>query len=372
MRKKELSKIPIRYAELTDIKTVKRIAIADYFVIADTVKLNQSDILILNFFTREDLTEEYLRPIFRTFFTKDDYITQSLIAKNKWFTGRIEAVLNRYYWFNKTVSLNEETENQINRFFPCSGLEKSLAAVYYFQQNVLKQRLRKRHQKEMDSIDADMEQIVELPKDFKQWCDEQVLFHSRYIYYKKRNGDKPVNGYCTFCHKEVTICGPRHNQFGVCPSCGSNIQFKVEGRTKRIYDFGQAAFLQKTEDGFCIRYFKVGKHYTTDFKNPKMSIFESIRCMYTDSEERHHIWDNYRLTGEYRWCKDTKAYFLRNTVVYLPTISQSLGETKWKYCALEEYVQWKGSVGNLPRFLAMYVKFPFIEQLIKEIGRAHV
>lgn len=381
MEKKELKKIEIKRASLEDVSFVNRVSAAHYFVLAEDYDIEDVKTLVLNFYYGKLLSSGDLMPMFRVFFSEGEYISQCFGHDEGWKKGRIYTLLSLFCqnedgwwsyvsnWEKYTVSLNEATEQLLEYYFNgvwIKRLEKQgiYHSVNNFQETILAKHKKARHQKEKNEIDQKMSEIGEVPKDFFKWCDETALFQSRYIYYKKRNGDKQVQGYCTCCHKDVLVTAPRHNEYGACPNCCKKIQYKVEGRSKFILDHQNVVLLQVVNNGFCVRYFQITKKYNSDYKNPEICYFEMIRKFYYEEKEVSYIWGSFKQTGELRWCKDVQFYHLTKTMIYLDNIEESLKDTKWKYCALKEFAKSEGVV-NVSNYLHTYVKHPYIEKLVK-------
>lgn len=373
MKKKQLSKAPLKPANNRLLYLAKRTVGIEYFFSCEYHKTKEERMLILNIYTTKDLLEKKQFPRYRVFFTKKEYITQYFENETAftWKTACLDHILN-YKWCHTVACTSMKDNKKIQTFFKIkeknsfSSNDTVFSKIRTFQTNIMEQRLYKKHQKEKYEIDNKMQEVKNVPRNFQKWCDKSALFQSRYIFYHHRNKEKGVKGYCTYCRKEVIVYGPRHNQAGICPHCNKNITYKVIGRSRNIVDYTNIALLQKTNNGFVIRYFYVYKKYGTNFKNAEISFFEEIRTFYEGTKQHCFLWGNFKKTGNYRWCNTNVPIYLIDTVIYPKGIKEVLQDTLWKYSGLDLYLEQNSeSFLDVGVYLSKSLRQQYLEKLVK-------
>lgn len=366
MLKKQLSVFPIRDAMPEEINLAKRMNGVKYFVSAAIHCCKGKKILLLHFYDSSNLSKNSGKAEFRTFISKNDYITQdTTVSTVKWKTGAIKNILGYccYRWEKETACLDVESEKAILSFL--NAKENPFLAIQMFQDKIMEKRLRAKHKKITDRIDSYMVLTPKLPKGFQKWVDITGMAHSRYVFYFYRKGKMTQQGYCTFCHKEVEVFKPRHNISGICPHCKKQIVFKAIRKAGRVIDRGAVAVLQKINGGLIARYFTVTKTYE-NIREPEISYLECERTLYFEDKIKQFEWAEFRQTGKVRWCDDVSKYYFDNVVLYSENLKETLADTKYQFCALQEFAtRWEGALVNVNGYLTSYLKIPFIEYLTK-------
>lgn len=366
MNKKELLNVPL--------DTIKRDSFNEnieadiqYFISAKTVLNSKKErILVLSFFSKELILK------YRLFINKKErqYITQEIMKENsKWHTGTVENIFLDY-WIKNMLLINKKSTDNILKYFKVK--EYPLAALDAFQKSIVSQKLIKKHKKKTDYIDAIMKTIPNLPRDFKRWADEIVLTDSRYIYYKYERTTKPIHGYCTHCKQEVIISNPKHNAEGICPNCKSKIIYKAEGKSLNIKDNACCIILQKVDDNIVIRYFEVYKIYGTDYRNPKLEVYERVRDFYNGNDYKTFEFRRYASTNTIRWCQDmlgglfSHSYDFQHIVLYDKNLDTVLRGTSLQYSQIKQYAtQKQGYKFPVYSYIDKYKEYPFMEYLFK-------
>ena len=192
--------------------------------------------------------------MFRVFCQKDDYITLE-VENGKWRTGALIYLVCRdsgwreYWWSYSQLAFASDKDAKLaeSTIRKWTGNDKEYSrrtefAVFEEYQNHIKHvRLMKKHKKETDIIDAEMEKFGELPDDYQTFIEEKVFKDDNYIFYDT----KRKRAYCTSCkhtfilenkhlrHKTIGIMNTRdevkHNHTVVCPYCNKFLQAKSEG-----------------------------------------------------------------------------------------------------------------------------------------------
>ena len=192
MDKRKLSQIPIEEASDEMVRFAERSAGTHIITTRDIEK----DLLMVTFYPIGKLKKGEKSAQLRTFFSKNDYISQDLTSERvKWLTAafdRMECVrLYEYHWDREignrfTPNMFFWTDGDIQKmrkFFKEWSTEKDdkdWKAVERFQDMVRQKRLEERHAKETKPIDALMETVKEIPGEFKNWVSESAMSFSRY------------------------------------------------------------------------------------------------------------------------------------------------------------------------------------------------
>lgn len=399
MDKRNLSKIERPAATEHVINMANRMA--DYVSHVVTAELiANKKILLLNFFKIKELAKGKTEAEFRTFLSHEDYITQDLNAsKTKWITGTFERMRNftlfdhvwdgchrRWEWRLNVVMKSYKDLEIVKGFFKeyIDREDKYVPweGIYRFQQNVLERRLKARHKKETDKIDAVMNPIKETPRAFGDWVWEIGMSFSRYLIYKEEKKGEAVCE-CTYCknigvvkRKDIRL---RNNEKGTCPFCGSRVTIKAKGKMPaRIFDERWFLYVDPTNKGFILRYFKAiriikSDKYTAniiDKRRVEQYIQEYSRAIYTfpngKPKSECYEWGVYKQRGGERWCPDQGKIACMNCILYPENLPEAWKHTPMKYSALEVLS------GNMPTVamryedaIKKYIEFPKLEWICK-------
>lgn len=268
MEKRKLAKIPREEATDEMVRFSERAA-GTHIV---TTKDIEKDLLMVTFYPIRNLKKGEKSAQLRTFFSKNDYISQDLTTeKVKWLTAAYDRMydisLYEHHWDYKestgrwTPNMFFWTDADIDRmrsFFKEWSTEKDVrdwTAVTRFQDMVRQKRLDERHAKETNPIDALMETVKEIPDEFKNWVSEKAMSFSRYLIYSTRSKNEALV-HCTHCNGvtrvDRTKIRLRNNEKGICPLCGSSVTIKARAGCRHIYMTGGLFHLLSQEKrGFC-------------------------------------------------------------------------------------------------------------------------
>lgn len=307
---------------------------------------------------------------FRVFFNHKTFITEILTPEERrWSSSMLKTLIPYLGASNLAVCANKCMEKQICNFF--KSVNNPFEAMENFQRNLRQEQLKARHKRETDKIDEKMKAVENLPKNFEVWLNEVVMNFSRYIYYR-RESNRLIGGYCTSCAnrvefhitKEAPCLNIRHNRPGKCPICNKAVTFKALGRTTRQYDIGTAALMQKTENGFLIRYFSVHKKYHEHYRNPELSFSESVRDFYIDNNVVRFEYTFFKNTCKVRWCHANNVYQMDVACLYTRNLRHILADTDLKYSCIYELAK-NVDEFNIRRYIAAYREYPAYEYLVK-------
>lgn len=240
----------------------------------------QNDILLVAFFLPEHMRSGGRNPAYELFIERESkqFITYDRLH-DRWRTAKLDLIeWPSYVRDSKQKWINPFEYNMIKNYL--GGEHGGYEGLAAYQRQVRADELKKRHKKETDPWDKDLEQVPKLPRDWKHWVDK-VGIRQKYIYYQysKKGAD---TGYCTYCEKDVSIKQPRHNKEGRCPRCRHKITFKAIGKAGTVVtDRFTMYLIQRCTDGFVIRQFTGRLKYPkSEYKNPVYLVSEIRRAIY--------------------------------------------------------------------------------------------
>lgn len=244
-----------------------------------------------------------------------------------------------------------------------------------WQKKILSKRCRENEIKATERTSTIMQFIPELPEDFREFCEEEVMKDANYLVYNSVR--KSV--YCTHCKKKYSIeeliqrndRKPKHGNYAMCDKCCVELQTISEGMSRRNRVFRHSTeIMQQYKDGVIVREFNVFR----DFKKtltPETEIYEI---------KRHIFSNNKYLRYESRWnVGDTRKwhrikpgrYFTEltyvNGILYWRNIKETLKNTKYNEYNLHRYLN-RENVSIKKGFEAVFeriIERPYIEQFIK-------
>lgn len=351
----------------------------------------EKDLLMLTFYPIKNLKKGKKGAQIRTFFSKNDYITQDLTSeKVKWLTAAYDRMncisLYEYHWDyqekrNTCIpNMFFWTEADIGRtrsFFKewsTENDERDWTAVERFQDMVRKRRLDERHAKETNPIDVVMATVKEVPEGFKRWVSESAMSFSRYLIYSPRSKNDAL-AHCTHCNGitliDRTKIRLRNNEKGICPLCGSSVTIKARGRMPaHIRDERVVSFIEPRDDGFLWRYFAANREVKADGK-VNDGLYEIVRTFYKFAPDgtpctSSYEYREYKQTGIVRWCTDEGYRASSNCTLYPGNLPEAWKDTPMKYSALEILSANKPTEQiHYAKAVRRYKDFPQLEWFIK-------
>lgn len=349
-----------------------------WFYRAKVIEVSSNKILKIAVFRRKELARGFRTPAYEIFISKEENRQMTYDYDNKkWRTAKIDNLdcgedmyiyhKGKYYGINSEKIITQYLENEKN-----TGYE----AIYQFQTNVLAENLNRAHKRITDRIDAEMELIPALPKDFDEWIINTAMIHSRYIYYSYSR--KVNEGYCTHCKKVVPVTNPRHNKQGICKCCKSKITYKAIKKSAVVKDEGYASIFQRTRKGFVQRYFEIEQIYL-DYKNPTIKVIEAIRVIYDSNFYDTGIYEycEFKNTGIVRWCnweRKSWGYYsswgkyrdIHETSLYDKNLKQVFNGTDYQYSAIDIFAKGlKGERFYPGEYLKKYKNSKYLEYMVK-------
>ncbi|MBU5331437.1 PcfJ domain-containing protein [Anaerocolumna aminovalerica] len=365
MKKKTLEKIQL------DTLKVKKAYKKKWLVTARVVSVAEEEILLVNIF--ENSKGEKL-PQFRLFLTKKEDAIQDL-SKNEWRTQKIETLPGVFWGVDNYYEvLDKESEKAIYSFTNDHYSSGPMYRIQRTQEDFRSEKSLRRWNLRCERIENQMKIVdnIPLPKDLDNFIDESFS-NQRYIFYKTEKGGRYVNMSCPHCGMKKRLDSkqekkPRHNETGICHSCGSRIIYKSSGYKGDIRDIKEIIYMQKNENGFVSRYFDTYRNSGTDYEN--YEYYEKARVIYNGKcTKTYYRTNSYHGTPSW-WDSNGGAYGSHveygKGILYYSNLDEVLKDTPFQYSALKLLAEHeKGYFINHESFLRYFEKRRFIEYLIK-------
>ena len=328
----------------------------------------KNGILKVACFATENIRVGSKLPIYEIYLNKEekDYLTYDT-EKKRWLTGSFWRLTWPSYFYNGNIKAFTETDKAVRKYFG-SDMRTTVDLITRFQNDIMDERLKKKHKKVTDPWDEDLKQTPKLPADFGKWIGKFGI-PEKFIFYSYSPKKKLQRGYCSYCEHEVEVPA-KHNDVGKCPHCKHTVVFKCLTRFKRHFTERYSMYLfQRCKDGFMIREFTGYRFYTCDtYKDPEIRYYEERRVIGDKNGilQRAYFYGDYKTVG-YRWIgSDICSYNYRGNYsgrIYPYTLS-SLFKKELKTTGLKEYYQ-KRVWLDPEKYLAAYKQFSYIEKLAK-------
>lgn len=326
------------------------------------------DILKVAFYLTEHMRSGGRNPVYELFISRKEqtFLTYDC-RQNKWRTARLSLLdgIDCYPYTGEKWIGKADTKT-INDYLGVQG--EAYNGILAYQHQIRNDELKKRHRKETDPWDADLEQTASLPKDWKRWVTK-VGIPENYIYYHytKKGAEK---GYCTYCEKEVPILQPKHNETSRCPRCRHPVTFKSVGKAGTVITQRHHMYLlQRCKDGFmCREFYGYRKYPKGEYRTPECASWEVRRVIYnTDGRDpRAYFYGLYRQCDT-RWIATSVCSASwggnANGMVYGKTLP-NLTKNELRKTGLTEWLSFCKRF-DPEKYLAVLSHVPQLEQIVK-------
>lgn len=305
-----------------------------------------------------------------------------------WREGRIDSILEEWFgndrrWVDKgcspLITFSPDGESLLEAvLWPLEGDETWGYRIYRWQDKILTDRRRERHNRELEPVDRLMEQAPELPEGFADWLKTDGIARFDYAVYDPPKGKKQTRIQCTRCGfdgmADVKRFHPVKDRRGICPSCGRPVTWKTASskfdRTRSCYHYDEpwyVALIQRMGDGIIIRYFYADVEFTLDHgavTKRTCTCGEIKRVIFPDAASvRHECYEHirYKNQGGFRWAPGVGVYKTQEAFLYTDNLPEALKGTAWQYSGIRE-LQEKCWPKNIPVLDYLYV-YPEAEYL---------
>lgn len=342
----------------------------------------ENNILKVAVFTRKQMAAGEQMPQYEIYLSKEEntHLTYA-VREKKWRTGKINTLdydTGRlpYGTSAKKPWVSETDKKKINEYLG-TGNKEAKEAILTFQHEVAKDRLTKKYKSELEGIDAVMDVVPELPKDFDKWILDQGFINERYLIYQY--GDKNHSALCTHCGKTVHLKEqPKHNQMTVCPACKSQAWMKAWKKQKYLSDKKKIGIIQNLTDGsgYILRLFdcKLKRKQENGYRLDFAGCWERRRFKL----DKHFVpieyfeWGEYKNTGVTRWCHELNHgiyywhYQDEECVLYTRNLKRLRKGTELQYVPVEVLFRHNpGCYCDPTDMLRNMLRYPQMEYLIK-------
>jgi len=336
--------------------------------------------LLLHFYSVEGYHRGNRKPEYSVFQQKDDFITlyRSENGDKKWKTACLENILvsNNFWLVTYSAFYSRKDTRRVQRFCGDGNVTSEFTALYSLQEAILCKRRKKRQMAKEAIVYGRMMPIPHLPRNFQNWVNKECLPH--YIFYKYERTKKPQSGFCTSCVKYVEVNKPRHNIQSVCPRCGKNIQYKADGRAKKVWDRASVSLIQKISSReLVIRIFKITRN-AYGCGEIRHHLWESIRVFLRVNEndkcQPDYFYNNYGRGSLTTWKNGLRPRFSYYQYsfdgdcagyLYCKNLSDTLIGTPWQYSQIEQFYLYDKEPMEILPYLCAYQQLPAIEYLVK-------
>lgn len=359
MDKRILAKVP----RPAPMPTEEKYKPSERFIATEDLTIGDEQVLVLNVFM-QDKGDTDLVCIYRTFMTPDDYITQDLRTdKTKWITG---AFHNAWEFGNKSKQfVSMEHMDRFRRFlrgYRCDKPWKRNPDIWddceVYQKKVLADRLKAKHKRETDVIDARMKVLGDIPQEFFYWVEDEALSKSQYIFYTRTSEKRDhIRCSCSVCNQtfegDRKKLGVKNNAEGECPMCASKVTYKSYGAfPKKKTDGVYVTYVEPLPEGFCLRYLLAERTFTKEpggIQQHSVDYCELVREFVRYPKTGKAItdgyqYDHYKMTHELRWCHEkvhhtiyggSTLYECYSSCLYPGNLPEAWAHTPMKYSGLE-------------------------------------
>lgn len=342
---------------------------------------------------------------FRVFCQEDDHI--ALVRDKRWSSASIMYLANSYhsypsYWWSADWEIIEGKAIVVDMMAQFSihiadNTAESLIEAY--TEEIAAKRLRKKHPKELEAIDADMSKFPDIPADYDEFVKNRCFSDETYMFIDL----KKKTAYCSKCGwdfdivdgvklvNHIGICSNnhiriKHNSSVICPYCSAYEKAKnISYGMKKLFALRWSVLVQAHGDEVLTRYFRHTRDYTKDYRNPEYTISEQFRAVHTAQGCTDYEWNRFKNTNDIRWIRMKMNYsgfwlpseyaMPRYVIMYNEHIDQDLQGTCMKYSCAKEYLDYVAEKSKDPRYptspwvvdqyFGSYRKYPWIEQIIK-------
>lgn len=316
----------------------------------------EEGVLEVDLFTRADLKQKCREPRFRIFldYKKKEDITYNC-RTGRWSEAKMDNLdmedgRNAIYAPQGKSIQTDATLKAVNVYLHTGAKFSVREAVLDFQNAVRADRLKKQHRIITDRIDAHMDTVPDLPKDFDRFIHREGFRNNQMLFFD----NKGKKGYCTACLHHVCLRSKmRHNEKGRCPQCGHDVTYKSWNKQKYADSSTKASIVQKCTDGvhYVYRQFGVRRNLHRDREyEPELHPGEEYRVIMTDKMQISYQYEfgEFKNTGIYRWCEagsiNHGGYNFYNfgyakTVLYTANLTRLFKCTPLKYIPVAEIVR---------------------------------
>ena len=244
-----------------------------------------------------------------------------------------------------------------------------------WQDKILCKRSNAEKRKEKIKTADVMRYVPELPEDFREFCEEDVMIYANYLVYSSNR--KKV--FCTHCKEEYDLKDliqrnekkPKHGEVAMCDKCLIELQTLSEGMSRRGKYFRRSTeILQPYKDGLMTRTFNLFRDFNESL-TPTTHISEVWRQIYLDNKQTRYEmrWDG---KGNQTWHRIKPGRYFTTVSyiegkVYMRNVREVIQGSQYSQYGLVDYYTKHGVImrHGFGKALLNVILHPSIEQIIK-------
>lgn len=349
-------------------------------------------ILKVAIWTRQSVMHNRQEPDYEIYCDKenDKWLVYAPLT-GKWLTARVDNLKELGTdgdYYGVKIWDKDSTRQVVNDYFGNLTNYNIREAVLRWQMNIRNENLVRKHRAELEEIDSVMNEVPDLPKNFRSWSFSDALTGSHYMIYDK----KTKKAHCTYCDRDAPFdkITPVHNTQGKCPICHREVTYKAWGKQKTLEAKRYTGIIQMLNDkrDFIARYFfcKVKMRRENDYRKEEVLV-EDFRILISKTnfvEIDSYEYGEYRNTGRFRWIHEQrKDYYwyshehTRCMVMYPRNMSKLFKGTDLQYMPIKAYLDYnKGysiQIGQLNRLhqtpaYEIYIKMGLLRFVTEQLG----
>jgi DNA-directed RNA polymerase subunit RPC12/RpoP len=270
-----------------------------YAVSAQIVNVGE-DILVIDIYEYDQINVgETQLPKFRLFISDSEDLSLEVSSK-EWYQRKLEGIIGKQWCYSVEDYfdlLDDNSDQIIKKFLPEDRWEKNWTRlVQRRQESFRSEKATKAYDSRVNRINEKMKYVdsLKIPCDFMEFVDTSFS-ELRYAFYRTV-GKRTVEVICSHCITNHIIDitkseRPKHNEYGICPNCGSRVMFKSPGRVSEMNEKKEVILMLKTEDGFVSRYYDARRRSSS--YGEKYTLTEKARVVYNGKR----TWTYYNSNG---------------------------------------------------------------------------
>lgn len=290
---------------------------------------------------------------------KNDWINYNPKEK-KWTIGKFENISIPVEWDNRCY---HSTYYVVDQY----GILKNLRK---WQDKIGEKRLKARRRREKEKIEKIMSRVPELPENFTNFIDDDLMLNANYIIYNRKEN----RAYCTRCNEEYSLellemrnveKTTHMKNYQYCPACGVWVKQISAGMSKNKKGFRVGCeIMQPYGSGAIVREFEV----TRGFENQNMITrareihrFIALPGSFRTYEKEGEVWKDRTITNiKHYGPAEGKNYSEEMSWIEQTEIGWSgLGIIAEKVIKDQIYKE------GMERVLKKIIERPYIEQIAK-------
>ena len=353
-----------------------------YIIKSEVRLIAHRRLLILYLIPQRNAAEGDYSPAYAIFQSCDSFAACDMTGKGhpKWRTAGLERLERDASDFTERLAFySRADEARVIRF--CAAYrakiqcKTGITAILVLQSSIMESRTTKRRNQREQKILDRMKPVRPAGKRLRQWATRDVL--PKYIFYDRKQRNKPTLGHCTACNQEVSIVDAKHNRRYECPSCHRLVTLKSRGITKRLWDRASILRIDRVAPSEIV--IRVFKTYWNYYKGTEAYDFREYQRHFIswDADGKCSVdryYDCFTTQGLTSWRHGRRPRFSfwqqnfsadDDGFLWTQGLSKTLADTPWQYSEIGMFYDNIHASLDAEVYLAQYLKKPCLEYLVK-------